>query len=105
MLEDCLDLESELLLRERHQPRSLMDGPLLPRASIEPDFRLHFAAQLDERPVDRLFAHAMGAMRVGEVTGHEDEIRLHLLEEIADDRDVRGANRILPNLSSLIKWQ
>ena len=36
VLEDRLDLEPQLLLRERHQPRRLGHRPLLPGAAVEP---------------------------------------------------------------------
>src|ERR671935_1636284 len=37
VLEDRLDLEPQLLLRHRHEPRRLRHRPLLPRAAVEPD--------------------------------------------------------------------
>src|SRR5690242_16918648 len=39
MLEDRLNLESQFLLRERHEPGCVVDRPLLPGAAIEPDLR------------------------------------------------------------------
>src|SRR5215218_317959 len=39
VLEDRLDLESQLLLRQRHQPGRLVDRPLRPRAAVEPHVR------------------------------------------------------------------
>src|SRR5690606_17028208 len=39
VLEDRLDLETQFLLRERDEPGGLGDGPLLPRAAIQPDLR------------------------------------------------------------------
>src|SRR5215813_412457 len=40
MLEDRLDLEAELFLRQRHQKRRLVDRPFLPCTAVEPDLRL-----------------------------------------------------------------
>ena len=39
VLEDRLDLEPQLLLRQRHEHVGLGDRPLLPRAAVEPDLR------------------------------------------------------------------
>src|SRR5213593_1729130 len=39
VLEDRLDLESELFLRERHEPRRLVNRPFLPGAPIKPRLR------------------------------------------------------------------
>src|SRR3954463_709604 len=99
MLEDRLDLEPQLLLRERNEPGGFMDRPLLPGPAIQPDLRarsrdgirraathvpivaarglrITVAARVDvggadqlQRSVDGLLAHAMRAMRIGQIAG------------------------------------
>jgi hypothetical protein len=45
----------------------------------------------------------MRAVRIRQVTGHKDEVRLHLLEQRANDRDVCRTDRVFSDLTSLIK--
>ena len=80
VLEDRADLEPQLLLRHRHQEVGLGHRPLLPRAAVEPDLR-RLAAVALERALDRLLAHAVRAVRVGEVAGDQDDLGPQLLEQ------------------------
>src|SRR6185437_8058799 len=109
VLENRLDLESQLLLRQRHEPRGFGKRPLLPGAAIEPDFRRRNTARdgtlSGERTIDRLLAHPVRAVRIREIAGNEDQVGLELIEQRADDADVGGAHRILAYLPGSIEWQ
>src|SRR5258708_2270005 len=104
MLEDCLDLESQLLLSHRNQPRGLGDTPLLPRTAIQPDLGAR-NRDLLERAVDRFLAHPVRAMRIREISGDEDDLRADLFQQRAHDGDVGGTNGILAHLAGLIERQ
>src|SRR4030095_16992654 len=74
MLEDRADLEPELLLGHRHQEVRLGDRPLLPGAAVEPLLgRPPVVAR--ERARYCLVAHAVRAVRIGEIAGDEEEVR------------------------------
>ena len=107
MLEDGLDLQPQLFLGERHEPRRLVNRPLLPRPAIQPDLgtraRSRLAVQLFDGRVDRFLAHAMRAVRIRQIAGHEDLTGLHLSQQLADDLHVGGPDRVLAHLARLIE--
>src|SRR5690242_11854240 len=47
----------------------------------------------------------MRAVRIGQVAGDEDQLRLELLEQLPDDRHVRRPNGVLADLACLIERQ
>src|SRR5690606_17250428 len=89
MAEDRHDLTPELLSGEGDEDIGFGDRPLLPGAAIVPGLR-RLAAVLLECQLDRLLAHPVRAMGVGEVAGDEDQIRAVLLEEGECQLDVAG---------------
>src|SRR5207249_3182056 len=104
MLEDRADLEPQLLLRERDQQVGFGHRPFLPRATVIPDLG-RFAPVALERPVDRFLAHAMGAVGIGEVARHQDDLGPLLLEQLQDDLHVTLPDRILAHLAGLVEGQ
>jgi hypothetical protein len=56
-----------------------------------------------EGTIDRLLAHPMGAVRVGEIARHEHQVRIHLAQEVGDDLHIRRPDRILAHLAGLIE--
>ena len=102
VLEDRLDLEPELLLRERHQPGGLGDRPLLPRAAVQPYLGPPAARRhvLGERPIDGLLAHPVGTVRIGEVAGDEHQMRVDLRRSSATIAHVRRPDRALRTFPS-----
>ena len=105
VLEDRLDLEPQLLLATAAPAR-------WPRSPATPARRRDRARPPGgvpgisrERPVDRLLAHAVGAVRIGEVAGDEDQVGADLLEQRAHDGHVGGADRVLPHLAGLVERQ
>src|SRR6188508_3639010 len=101
MLENRLDLEAQLVLRQRHEPRGLGDGPFLPCAAIQPDLRT--LVEPNERAVDRLFAHPMRSVRIGEISSDEDQVWPPLIEELPDDAHVFVADRVLAYATRAVK--
>ena len=107
MLEDRLDLEPELLLRERDQPGGLGHGPFLPGTAVQPHLGPPAARrdEIAERALDRLLAHPVGTVWIGQVAGDEDEVGRHLFEQRPHDGDVRGADRRLLDRPGLVERQ
>ena len=110
MLEDRLDLERQLFLRQRYEGCRFRYRPLLPCAAIEPDFRTFggcciLTVHFDDRGVDRFLAHAVRAMWIGKVAGDKNDFRLQFAQQIGDDAHVGGTDRILAHLACLIKRQ
>src|SRR5687768_11942537 len=68
VLEDGENLEPQLFLGKRHEHVRLRDRPLLPGAPVVPHFR-RLARILRQCRVDGFLAHAMRAVRVGQVPG------------------------------------
>src|SRR5262245_40919782 len=134
VLEDRLDLETKLFLRERNEPRRLVHRPFLPRAAVQPYigqpmtsarrlrrvrpepglralwrrrslFRAVGLGDLRQRAIDRFLTHTMRAVRIGEITRDEDVLRSHLLQNPANDRHVLRTDRILAHLPGLVERQ
>ena len=105
VLEDRLDLEPQLFLRQRHEPRGFVDRPLLPRAAIEPDFR---ACGNDSSASARSIASLhMRCVPCGSDRSPATKIMsgLNLLEQRAHDLHVRRPDRILVHLAGLVERQ
>src|SRR2546429_272249 len=92
MLEDREHLGPQLVLGQRHQDVRLREGPLLPRAAVQPHLR---AGPLvaRERLRDRRLAHAVGPVRIGQVARDEYEVRLDFLEQPRPHRAILSADR------------
>src|SRR5688500_4977754 len=103
MLEDRLDLQAQLFLRKRDQPGRFVDGPLLPGATVEPGLGL--LLHLGQGPVDGFLAHTVRAVRIREIARDEDVGGLDLVDEVANDLDVRRTYGILLDLSRLVERQ
>src|SRR5687768_13649751 len=47
----------------------------------------------------------MRAVRVGQITRDVDDLRLHAIEQLANDAYVIGTDRVLPDLAGLVERQ
>lgn len=56
------------------------DIPFLPGSTVQPDFRL--LLEFEESAIDGLFAHPMGPVRVGHISGHEDDLGFQGIEQV-----------------------
>ena len=63
-----------------------------------PHTRGGIAAVAGQRALDRLQAHPVRAVGVGEIACGEDHRRAQLLQQVGDDPDVRLHDGVLPHL-------
>src|SRR5687767_6686658 len=103
VLEDRLDLELQLILRQRHEPGRFGDRPLLPRATVQPDLRTR--RETGQRAIDRFLAHAMRAVRIRQIAGHEDQVGTTLVQQLPDDSNVVVADRVFADLAGAVERQ
>src|SRR5580765_5089804 len=104
VLEDGADLDPQLFFGHGHEEIGLSDRPLLPRAAVEPHLRAR-RLHARERLVDRLLAHAVGAVRIGEIAGDQDQVGALGLEQLERDLHVARADRVLPHLAGLVEGE
>ena len=86
----------DFLRAERDGEVNFVDGPIIPRAAVEPEFGRGEPGRaggggLSEGVAEDAQAEAVRAVGVVEIAGGVDEVRLELGEEVADQADVGGA--------------
>ena len=91
--EDSMTLAYDLSRAERNGHVHATELPLHPCAPVEPDVGVFsplgtFFAELLESIHGCLCADPVGSVRIGEVAGHEDHVRLELVHELFDYVDV-----------------
>ncbi len=92
--------------RDGHGHLDLLGLPLLPRAAVEPDFAVvvpRLALHAVDGLEDGAEADAVRAVRVGQVAGGVDLVRLDLLQQVHDDLDVLLAERLLAHAAGLVE--
>ena len=110
MLQDGVALGAELFGADGHGHLDVLDFPLRPCTAVHPDAAVlqplgaGFLLQVDGGE-DAVRADAVGAVRVGQVAGHEYLVRLHLAEQVADDFHVGLADGVLLDAARLIERQ
>ena len=110
MLQDGVALGAELFGADGHGHLNVLDFPLGPCTAVHPDAAVlqplsaGFLLQVDGGE-DAVRADAVGAVRVGQVAGHEYLVRLHLAEQVADDFHVGLADGVLLDATRLIERQ
>ena len=86
----------DFLRAERDGEVNFVDGPIIPRAAVEPEFGGGEPGRaggggLTEGIAEDAQAEAVRAVRVVEIAGSVDQVWLKLCEEVADQADVGGA--------------
>ena len=106
VLENRRDLPLELRRRDRHRHVELLDRPFLPRAAIKPKYAFRGPRVLGDgfhTFEDCGQAGPMGAVRIGEIPGRIDLMRLYLAEQVGDDFDVGFTQRLLGDSPRLVE--
>ena len=104
MPEYGLDLALEIFVREGDEHVRLVHFPLLPGAPVKPHVGVRPVVD-GEGPVDDFLAYAVGAVRVGEVAGDEDDFRTDVVQDIEDDPHVFIADGVFLHLPGLVEGQ
>ena len=108
VLEDGDALAGHLIRRERNGHLDLIRVPLGPGAAVQPHVAvLQPGAVLEplQGLEDRRQAHAVRAVRVGEVAGGVDLVGLDALQQIHGDADVLFSERLLLHPAGLVERQ
>lgn len=105
--EDRLAFESDLAGAQRNGDFDFVEWVLLPSASVEEYIGdlLASSLPLEEDAEDRFGADSMGAVRIGQVPCDVDLIWHESPEQLIEDRDVVGPDRILRDGSRAIEGE
>lgn len=105
--EDRLAFESDLAGAQRNGDFDFMEWILLPCPSVEENVGDLLAASLplEQDAKDRFGAHAMGAVRIGQIACDIDLVRHQLSQQGIEDGSILGPDRILGNGSRAIEGE
>src|SRR5262245_54817363 len=107
MHEDSFALFQQVARRKGDGDFDFVQGIFLPRAAIEEDFWPIAVSRfvLLDRSKDGLGTDAVRAVRIGEIAGDIDLLRIELFEQVANDADILGGNWLFGDGAGAIKGQ